>query len=227
MRVEVVPVRIAVLGPPDLLVTALVAALGTRGVEAERLPLTATVRDSAAFRHGGSGLLIVDIDAHNPSAAVRDATEVGLAVLVIGSDSNRERAVAAIAAGAVAWIHKASSLDALVDTVRAVAAGRLQMSDRRRAAWLAEYRDTHESVRADRERLGQLSPREREVLQLVADGLRAADIANVLFLSIATVRSHIRSILLKLGVNSQQQAADVYRVTSRRLERVLGTGSDR
>lgn len=227
MRVEVVPVHIAVLGAPDLLVTALVAALRTRGVTAERLPLTASVHDTAACREGGSGLLVVDIDAFNPSAAVRDATQAGLAVLVIGSDFNRDRAVSAIAAGALAWIHKSSSLDVLVDTVRAVAAGRLQMSDRSRAAWLAEYRDTSESIRADRELLDQLSPREREVLQFVADGLRAAEIAEALFLSIATVRSHIRSVLLKLGVHSQQEAADIYRDTSRRLGRLLGTGHDR
>jgi DNA-binding NarL/FixJ family response regulator len=223
MRVEVVPIHIAVLGAPDLLVTALVAALGARDVVAERMLLTASVRDTAAFRQSGAGVLVVDIDSHNPSAAVRDATRLGLAVLVIGSEANRERAVEAIAAGALAWIHKSSSLDVLVDTVRAVAAGRLQMSDRRRAAWLAEYRDTSEAVRADRERLDQLSPREREVLQLVADGSRAAEIADLLFLSITTVRSHIRSVLLKLGVHSQQEAADVYRGTARR----LGTGRDR
>lgn len=165
----------------------------------------------------------MDIDAHNPAGVVRDAIVAGLTVLAIGSDTNRERGAAAISAGAVGWIRKTSSLDALAATVKAAAAGRIRMSDEQRAKWLAEHRSTNDSVRAQVERLEQLSPREREVLRHLADGLRAAEISALLFLSVTTVRS----ILVKLDVNSQQHAAAVYRETSRRRSRVHGAGPDR
>ena len=73
----------------------------------------------------------------------------------------------------------------------------------------------------------EAAPRESEVLRHLADGLRAAEIAELLVLSIATVRSHIRSVLVELGVNSRQQAAEAYRDTSRRLARLLGRGPAR
>lgn len=222
MAAEVSPVRLTVLGPPDLLVTALIAGLGVHGVEAERLPLHETDRPQSAFPRQGPRVLLVDIDARTPVRVIAEAVQSGLTVLAIGSDAHRERAAAAIAAGAVGWIRKTSSIAALAETVRAAADGRMQMSDERRANWLTEHRTASDSVRADLERLDQLSPREREVLRHLAEGLRAAEISVLLFLSITTVRSHIRSILVKLGVNSQQQAADVYRRTSHRLMKILG-----
>ena len=54
------------------------------------------------------------------------------------------------------------------------------------------------------ERLEQLSPREREVLALLDEGLKAGDIAMRLFLSVATVRTHIQNVLNKLEVGSQR-----------------------
>lgn len=223
MSVDVARLRLSILGPPDLLVTALVAALGMYGVDVERLPL----HETPSFSSEGPDVLIVDVDTHNPAPAVRDATAAGRTVLAIGSESNRERVVAAIAAGAVGWIPKTCSLRSLADTVREAGSGRLRMSEQRRAEWLAEHRSNHDSVRADVERLEQLSRREREVLCHLSDGLRAAEIAGVLVLSITTVRSHIRSILVKLGVNSQHAAADLHRDTSRRVGRILGAGPGR
>lgn len=225
MAVEVAPVRLSVLGPPDLLVTALVAGLGVHGVDAERLAPHEVGRCAAPFPRSGPGVLIVDIDVAGPAGTIPGAVRAGLTVLVIGSETNRVRAAAAIAAGAVGWIRKTTSITVLAETVRAAAGGRMHMSEETHAGWLAEHRSASDSARADVDRLEQLSPREREVLAYLADGLRAAEISALLFLSITTVRSHIRSILVKLGVNSQQAAADVYRQTARRLARMLGAGS--
>ncbi len=227
MSVEAAPIRLSVLGPPDLLVTALVAGLGAGGVEADRIPLHEAPAGAGPFPRSGPGVLIVDVDVHNPARLVVGAVRAGLTVLAIGSETHRERAAAAIAAGAVGWIRKTSSIDVLAETVRAAASGRMRMSPEMRAAWLAEHRLANDSVRAELDRLEQLSPREREVLRHLAEGLRAAEIAELLFLSIATVRSHIHSVLVKLGVNSQQHAVDVYRDTSRRLARLLGTAPGR
>jgi DNA-binding NarL/FixJ family response regulator len=56
------------------------------------------------------------------------------------------------------------------------------------------------------DRLDALTPREREVLQLLTEGLDGAGIAERLFLSQATVRNHIQHILAKLGVHSRVEA---------------------
>ncbi|MDN5932030.1 MAG: response regulator transcription factor [Pseudonocardia sp.] len=220
MPVHDSPVRLAVLGPPDLLVTALVTALGMHGVDAEWMPMRET---AAGFPPDTPDVLIVDVDGHRPAGVIPGATSAGLTVLALASESSRDRVAAAIAEGATGWLRKSTSIAALAETVRAIAAGRICMSDEKRAEWLVEYRATSESVQADLDLLEQLSPREREVLCLLADGRRAAEIAGLLFLSITTVRSHIRSVLVKLGVNSQQHAADLYRDTSRRVARMIGT----
>lgn len=227
MSLRVAPVRLAVLGPPNLLVTSLVAGMGTRGVDAERLPPHEARGGTGSFPRPGPGVLLVDVDGHHLVSVIPGAIQAEWVVLVIGSEANRDRAAAAIAAGAIAWIRTTSSIDVPADTVRDAAAGRMRMSDEKRAEWLAEHRNTSDSVRADLERIKQLSPREWEVLSHLADGLRAAEISGLLFVSITTVRSHIRSILVKLGVNSQQRAADVHRELSRRLGRNLGTGPGR
>jgi DNA-binding NarL/FixJ family response regulator len=60
---------------------------------------------------------------------------------------------------------------------------------------------------------GQLSPREREVLGLIAQGLKNSDIARTLFVSESTVKVHVRHILEKLNV--QTRAAAIARVSSR------------
>ncbi len=224
MTSDVAPVRLAVLGPPDMLVTALVAGLGAHGVDARRLPPHESPGPDDPSRPGAPGVLIVDIDAGSLTRAVRSATRAGMTVLAIGSEANRERAVAAIAAGAVGWIRKTSSIDVLAETVRAAAAGRMRMTDAQRAEWLAEHRSTSDSVRAELDRLQRLSPREREVLRHLAEGLRAAEVSELLFLSITTVRTHIRSILVKLGVNSQHQAVGLFRGTAARLAFIRENG---
>jgi DNA-binding NarL/FixJ family response regulator len=58
-----------------------------------------------------------------------------------------------------------------------------------------------------RDRLGAISAREKEVLDLVAQGLKNREIAHKLFITEATVKVHVRHILEKLGVKSRTEAA--------------------
>jgi DNA-binding CsgD family transcriptional regulator len=71
--------------------------------------------------------------------------------------------------------------------------------------------------RHDTPALDSLSPREYEVLGLVAEGLTNAEIASTLFLAVPTVKVHVRSVLRKLGLRTRTEAA-VYAVTRRRPE---------
>jgi DNA-binding NarL/FixJ family response regulator len=103
-------------------------------------------------------------------------------------------------------VSKATSFSVLMETVQQAAAGAPVMSDTEREELLAAYR-RHD--RAERERLAPflaLSRREQMVLGHLIAGESAEAIADRLYLSLATVRSHIRAILVKLGVNSQLAA---------------------
>lgn len=61
------------------------------------------------------------------------------------------------------------------------------------------------------ETLDKLTTREREVLQLVAEGLTNEAIAEALVISLSTVQTHVGHILAKLGMHSRWQAADVWK----------------
>ena len=75
-------------------------------------------------------------------------------------------------------------------------------------------RELDDQRRADRRRLApfeSLTPRERDVLALIVDGRPAAEIARRSYVSLPTIRTQIRSILQKLEVNSQKEAAAMAR----------------
>lgn len=222
MSDESVPV-VAVLGPADLAVTALVSALHAGGLAAVRIGPVEHLRDGSGLPRRGPGVLVVDIDVPNATVVIPGATSLGWTVLAVGSESEQELAATAIVAGAVGWIPKSASIDALVEAVSAAAAGRLSMTADVRAAWLELHRHANAAVLARLQQLEQLSPREREVLWHLAEGRRVAEIRELLFLSVATVRTHIRSILVKLGVNSQEQAAAIFRETASILSRTMVT----
>lgn len=120
------------------------------------------------------------------------------ALVVSGSVDIPEVAVA-IAAGALGSLPESSSFERPLETVMTVAAGRPVMTEEEHHCWLTRHRGYVASQRKLARRLGRLSAREREVLEQLAEGHRAADIA----------------ILTKLEVSSQLEAVALVRQTSR------------
>jgi DNA-binding NarL/FixJ family response regulator len=125
-------------------------------------------------------------------------------VLVVTTFDLDEYVLAALQAGASGFLLKDSPRDQLVAGVRTVAAGDslLAPSITRR---LIE-RHIHSSTVASESRFASLSPREKEILELVARGRSNTEIADHLFISIPTVKSHVASILAKLGLRDRVQA---------------------
>ncbi len=123
-----------------------------------------------------------------------------------GSDNAR---LAAVEAGASAYLNKSSAASEVIDTVRKVAHGVSLISPGAIAQLLARGHD-RELMRES------LSGREREVLQLMADGIGTRKIAKLLGISYSTVRTHMRSISSKLGTRSMVNAV----VSARELELV-------
>ena len=121
------------------------------------------------------------------------------------------RIAAAIAAGAVGQVPKISSFDALVGTVRQVISGASVMTPEERRGWLDRDRAERLATRRRDELLGRLTARERVVLEQLAKGRRASEIATDSVVSVTTVRSQIRAILAKLELSSQLTAVALLR----------------
>lgn len=129
----------------------------------------------------------------------RPATEV----LVLTSSSDEEHLLAAVRAGAIAYLPKTAGVDQVVASVRAAARGESVLEPRIAARLVREVRD----VAARRRPLDHLSPREREVLTALARGLSNREIARALSIGEETVKAHVSSILAKLQLADRTQAA--------------------
>jgi len=153
---------------------------------------------------------VVLLDVHMPDGG-------GLAVLeAIGSDlpdtrflalsvsDAAEDVIAVIRAGAKGYVTKTISADDLADAVRRVADGDVVFSPRLARFVLDAFRDTPVTPSVDAE-LDQLTPREREVMRLLARGYAYKEIASELFISIKTVETHASNVLRKLQLSSRHQ----------------------
>jgi DNA-binding NarL/FixJ family response regulator len=142
---------------------------------------------------------------------VRPLTDLGAAVVVLTGETDRVVLAECLDAGAVGISSKAQSFDAVLESVQRAAAGEPAIP----ASTRAEYADVLRQHRADeRQRMAPfetLTRREQEVLVLMLQGVSAAAMADKVYVSLPTVRTHIRSILQKLRVNSQLEATALAR----------------
>ncbi|MBI1378717.1 MAG: response regulator [Frankiales bacterium] len=138
------------------------------------------------------------------------ALDPGARILVVTTFDLDEHAFAALRAGASGFVLKDVPVDELARAIRSVADGDAVVSPRitRRLLDLHAH-DLGEPGTTDTDEtraLEQLTPRERDVLLAVARGLSNAEIADQLVVTEATVKTHVGSILTKLGLRSRVQA---------------------
>jgi DNA-binding NarL/FixJ family response regulator len=125
-------------------------------------------------------------------------------VLIVTSFGEHRIVVPAIRAGARGYVSKEVEPSALAAAIRAVAAGHVLLGPEVAAALLsADASQAPEGASAD----PQLTAREREVLDLIARGRSNREIARALTVSEKTVKTHVSSVLMKLGVADRTQAA--------------------
>lgn len=135
-----------------------------------------------------------------------------LACLMLTSFDDDEALFDAIMAGASGYVLKQIDGTALVQAIRTVAAGQSMLDPRTATRVMERLRDPGGAGAAAEEEtsgLDRLSPREREVLDLIGEGLTNRQIADRLFLSEKTVKNRVSAILSKLGVGRRVQAAMV------------------
>ena len=145
----------------------------------------------------GSGVAVIrELCAVNPDAQV----------LVLTSSGDRQEHALAVAAGASGVLSKAVGSAEIIAAIHRLSAGDVLLSPREAIELFRLADQRREAERATAHLTMQVTPRERELLQLLAEGLDDAAIADRLFLSPKTVRNQMTSLLAKLGVHSRLQA---------------------
>ncbi|GAA0415352.1 response regulator transcription factor [Streptomyces luteireticuli] len=130
-----------------------------------------------------------------------------LACLMLTSFDDDDALLDAIMAGAAGYVLKQIKGSDLVAAVRTVASGQSMLDPSTTARLMSSLRGGGENAEPEDERLAGLSPRERDILALIGDGLTNRQIGKQLFLSEKTVKNHISRLLAKLGVERRIQAA--------------------
>jgi two-component system, NarL family, nitrate/nitrite response regulator NarL len=164
---------------------------------------TSVAGASALPRHLAPHVVVMDFHlddgtGHDAAIAMRE-TYPNVRFVFLSRDDSDDARLAAVEAGASAYLHKSTPASEVIRAVRDVARGASLISPAMVARLVSRGRD--------REHLREsLSPRELEVLRLLAEGVATREIARQLGISYATVRSHVRSISHKLGARSMVNA---------------------
>ena len=142
------------------------------------------------------------IDGIETTAALRALTPAP-AVLILTTFDRDAEILGAIEAGAAGYVLKDVSPEAIVDGIRRAATGDMVLTPELATRVLKGMRSP----------LPRLTARELEVLRLIATGAGNKEIARVLFVTEATVKSHVSHIFTKLDVDSRSRAIHVARET--------------
>jgi len=130
----------------------------------------------------------------------------GVTTLVLSASLEPARFAHAVESGASGVLHKAAAISDIVGAVRRLRAGEALLSPSEIIEMLRmvsrKRQEEHEAQKA----VDRLTPRERQVLQALSEGLDSKDIARKLNITVETERTHMVNILNKLGVHSRLQA---------------------
>ncbi|WP_347347159.1 response regulator transcription factor [Nigerium sp.] len=138
-------------------------------------------------------------------AITADDALAGVHVVMLTTFELDEYVFAALEGGAAGFLVKESDPDDIVRAIRAAAAGESLLSPTVTRRVIAAFATRPREQPATHPKLGDLTDREREVLRLVGQGLNNAEIAERLWITKATARTHVSHIMLKLGARDRVQ----------------------
>jgi DNA-binding NarL/FixJ family response regulator len=160
--------------------------------------------------HGLPQIVLMDVEMPNQNGIelTQELREKhpDVRVIMLTAFSDSERVFSALKAGAVGYLLKNVTPDEILATVERAAAGEPMLSGEIAGRVLREFEREREEDRY-REQLAGLTPREEEILKLLATGESNREIGNRLFISEQTVKNHVASIFRKLHVNDRTKAA--------------------
>lgn len=166
----------------------------------------------AAAKTVQADVVLMDIDMPErdgiDAARVISELDNGPKVLMLSSMKEREEVVASVRAGACGYVLKTAGRDEVADAVRRVHEGELVFPPELATIVLAELRESGGGAAGRAARpggLASLTPRERDVLGLIAEGASNQAIADRLHLSAKTVEAHIGAIFTKLDLEPSSE----------------------
>ncbi len=213
------PVRVLIVEDHPIVADGLRLALG-RNDDLSVVGTARTAEEAVRIAQETSPLVVV-VDYHLPdrtgAEAVRAVRQVvpGASFVVLTADASDDTMLSAIEAGVSGYLVKSEAAADIVDAVRRAAAGEMLIPARRLAELLARGRTRAQHEDRRRALAARLTPREFEVLRLMAEGLENRVIAERLGLSVATVRVHVQNVIEKLDAHSRLEA--VVRANDQRL----------
>lgn len=161
------------------------------------------------FEDKDAGVVLMDINLPGISGieGVRrlKAIKPGMQVIMLTVYEDNEKIFASLRAGATGYLLKRTTSSAILDAVRQVVAGGSPMSPDIARRVVESFKTGEPQIAVE-----QLSEREEQLLELIAKGKRSKEIAKLLFISPATVHSHLHRIYEKLHVRSRTEAAMKY-----------------
>lgn len=198
--------RAIVVDDHDLVGSAIAASL--RELDGFDVVGLATTIDAGVALAARSEPDLVVTDVRLPDGEVTDhldrfrAAAPGARVLVLSGLATEQSLLAALRAGADGYVAKSQPMVDLVDAAQRVVAGELVFP----GSYIRRLLE-HGQVVAPRRRSGpRLTPREIDVVQLLAHGLSTVEVAEELVLSVNTIRNHLAAAMQKLGVASRLAA---------------------
>ena len=170
----------------------------------------------ATLRHSAPDVLLLDMPVAEGRAVIPMVTSTAMSVKVValGVADSEDEVIAWAEAGAAGYVSREASSEELTATIEAVARGETLFSPRMAAALLRRLATRSATLALDNSRaIGNLTARERHILELIDQGFSNKEIATQLCIEVSTVKNHVHNILEKLHVNRRSQAAALMRAS--------------
>jgi DNA-binding NarL/FixJ family response regulator len=208
-----VPIRIVVVDDHPLFRRGLVGLLEAAGMDVVGTASSTTEAIERAV-HLRPHVVLMDLELKDGSGIIAtrrllDAVGGGVKVVMLSESHDPEVMLSAVRAGAVGYLTKDQAPDRLADAIAGVVGGEAAVSRRMVSYLLDDVRGGEQRLELaprpqQRERL---TPRQLEILRLIASGYTTGAIASELYLSPETVRWHVKAILRKLNARTRAEAA--------------------
>lgn len=205
------PISVVLGAAPPLLLAALEHAFAGHpdvDVVAGTKESSATVAETRDQLPDVAVVLYGDGEGIEACAAIK-TLRTDTRVLVVGTVEGPEELVVAVEAGADGYVAVDSAFADVVEAVRRLAAGEAWIPSAMLGSLLGSLIRRRRSEQAALTKFNRLSLREREVVGLLVEGLEPQAIADALFVSRNTVRTHVQNVLQKLEVHSRLEAVRV------------------
>jgi two-component system, NarL family, nitrate/nitrite response regulator NarL len=210
--------RVAIVEDHAILAEALRVALTLKGfnvvgvaIPSHNGSLTALLSSAMRAR---PRVVLLDLDlgpAGDGTKLINPLTRAGHHVVVLTASEDESRWGASLGRGALTVLSKSAPLQVIVDVIERIDQGLPVISRAERERLVQVWREHHTDDDERHRRLDRLTPREAFVLGELVRGRRVREVAVESFVSEATVRTQVKSILAKLGVSSQLAAVAVAR----------------